>query len=129
MPLERKPFETDRAPINTLPYSQAIIAGDFLYTSGQVPVDPKTGQLVPGGIRPQTQQVMENIKAIVKDAGSSMGRVVKMTVYLHNSADFEAVNNICTDYFPEPRPARSTVGAELRADRLVEMDAVAVIGP
>jgi 2-iminobutanoate/2-iminopropanoate deaminase len=128
MQLERKPFETDRAPINTLPYSQAIQAGDVLYLSGQVPVDPKTGLLVPGGIGPQTHRVMENIKAIVEDAGSSMGRVVKMTVYLHHSDDFEIVNAIYANYFPEPRPARTTVGVALRAGRLVEMDAIAVIG-
>ncbi len=82
MGLERKPFETTRAPVNPLPYSQAIIAGDFLYTSGQVPVDPETGQLVPGGAEAQTERVLENIKAIVEDAGSSMARVVKVTVYL-----------------------------------------------
>jgi 2-iminobutanoate/2-iminopropanoate deaminase len=126
--LERKSFETDRAPINPLPYSQAMIAGDFLFTSGQVPVDPGTGQLVPGGIEAQTEQVMENIQAIVEDAGSSMARVVKMTVYLQNSSDFEQVNEIYARYFPEPRPVRTTVGADLRDGRLVEMDAVALLG-
>ena len=128
MALERKSFETVRAPINPLPYSQAIIAGDFLYTSGQVPIDPETGRLVSGGIEEQTRQVMENIKAIVEDAGSSMGRVVKMTVYLQNSSDFEAVNRIYGRYFPEPQPARTTVGADLRDGRLIEMDAVALLG-
>lgn len=128
MALERKPFETERAPINPLPYSQAIIAGDVLYTSGQVPVDPKTGRLVPGGVDAQTERVLENIKAIVEDAGSSMARVVKMTVYLQNSSDFDAVNRIYVRYFPEPRPARTTVGADLRDGRLVEMDAVALLG-
>ena len=128
MGLDRRPFETVGAPINPLPYSQAMIAGDFLYTSGQVPVDPETGQLVPGGVEEQTRQVLENIKAIVEDAGSSMARVIKMTVYLQNSSDFEQVNRIYARYFPEPRPVRTTVGADLREDRLVEMDAVALLG-
>ena len=128
MTLERKPFETRRAPINSLPYSQAIIAGDFLFTSGQVPVDPETGQLVLGGIETQTRRVLDNIKAIVEDAGSAMARVVKMTVYLQNSSDFDTVNSIYTQYFPDPKPARTTVGADLRNGRLIEMDAVALLG-
>jgi len=126
--MTRKPFETKRAPINSLPYSQAIIAGDFLYTSGQVPVDPETGQLVSGGIEAQTERVLENIKAIVEDAGSGMARVVKMTVYLQHASDFDKVNSIYTQYFPDPKPARTTVGADLRNGRLIEMDAVALLG-
>ncbi|MDP6776915.1 MAG: Rid family detoxifying hydrolase [Candidatus Latescibacteria bacterium] len=121
------PFETSRAPINSLPYSQAIIAGDVLYTSGQVPVDPETGQLVPGGIEAQTERVLESIKAIVEDAGSTMARVVKMTVYLQDLEDFDRVNEIYARYFPESPPARTTVGANLRESRLVEMDAVALM--
>ena len=128
MESDRRPFETSRAPINPLPYSQALIAGDVLYTSGQVPVDPETGRLVQGGIEAQTERVLENIKAIVEDAGSSMARVVKMTVYLQDLEDFDRVNEIYARYFPEPRPVRTTVGANLREKRLVEMDAVALLG-
>ena len=128
MESDRRPLETPRAPINPLPYSQAMVAGDVLYTSGQVPVDPETGTLVPGGIEAQTERVLENIKAIVEDAGSSMSRVVKMTVYLQDVEDFDRVNGIYARFFPEPRPARTTVGANLRENRLVEMDAVALMG-
>jgi len=93
-----------------------------------VPVDPETGQLVPGGIEAQTEQVMQNIKAIMEDAGSSMARVVKMMVYLQDLEHFDEVNAIYARYFPEPQPVRTTVGANLRADRLVEMDAIALTG-
>jgi 2-iminobutanoate/2-iminopropanoate deaminase len=90
--------------------------------------DPETGQLVPGGIEAQTEQVMEKIKAIVEDAGSSMARVVKMTVCLQDLEHFDDVNAIHARFFPEPRPIRTTVGANLRAAHLVEMDAIALMG-
>src|SRR5262245_61278678 len=100
---------TDQAPKAIGPYEQAIKIGDFVYTSGQIPLDPKTGTLVSGGIKEQTRQVMENLKAVLAAAGTSLDNVVKATVFLKNIVDFAAMNEVYTTYLDHAKPARSTV--------------------
>jgi len=122
-----KPVISPNAPKPFGPYSQAIIANGMVYTAGQVGVDPKTGKLE-GGIKPQTIRVLENLKAVLEAAGSSIDRVVKVTVYLKNRNDFAEMNKVFATYFENSKPARATVQAELlESEMLVEMDAVAVL--
>jgi 2-iminobutanoate/2-iminopropanoate deaminase len=120
---------TKSAPAAIGPYSQAIRVGDTLYASGQVGLDPATGQLVPGGVEEQTVRVLENVKAVLAEAGLDFGAVVKTTVFLKNMADFTAMNAIYERYFaPEGvvPPARSTVAvASLPKDALVEIEVLA----
>jgi 2-iminobutanoate/2-iminopropanoate deaminase len=111
--------------VKTDTYSQGILAGDLLFTSSQVPRDPVTGLIPEGGIDAQTRQVLRNMSAVLEAAGCSLNDVVKTTVHLANLADFDAYNLAYCDVFPEPRPARTTVGAEL-GGILVEIDAIAV---
>jgi 2-iminobutanoate/2-iminopropanoate deaminase len=119
---------TDKAPRAIGPYEQAIKVGEFVYVSGQIPLDPKTGKLVDGGIKEQTCQVMENLKAILEAAGSSLDRVVKATVFLKNIADFAAMNEVYGEYLDRAKPARSTVAvADLPRGALVEIDLVATL--
>lgn len=129
MPLHNSHITTTNAPAAIGPYSQAIDAGDFLYTSGQVALDPASGQLVPGGIAEQTTQVLENLKAILTEAGSHLYDVVKTTVFLKDMNDFAAMNEVYARYFaPEGvvPPARSTVEvARLPKDALVEIEVIA----
>jgi 2-iminobutanoate/2-iminopropanoate deaminase len=118
---------TDKAPKAIGPYEQAIKVGEFVYVSGQIPLDPKTGQLVDGGIKEQTCQVMENLKAILEAAGSSLDRVVKATVFLKSIADFAAMNEVYGEYLDRAKPARSTVAvADLPRGALVEIDFIAL---
>jgi 2-iminobutanoate/2-iminopropanoate deaminase len=118
---------TDKAPKAIGPYEQAIKAGDFIYTAGQIPIDPKTGNFVPGAIAEQTRQVLENLKAVLEAAGSSLDRVVKATVFLKNMADFASMNEVYAEYLAQAKPARSTVAvAELPRGALVEIDFVAL---
>ncbi len=120
---------TDQAPAAIGPYSQAVRAGHLLFTAGQIPLDPATGQVVPGGIAGQTARVLENLKAILEAAGSSLDKVVKTTVFLKDFNDFAAMNAVYATYLgPEgtPAPARSTVEvARLPKDVLVEIEAIA----
>jgi 2-iminobutanoate/2-iminopropanoate deaminase len=126
--MNRYPISTDNAPKAIGPYEQAIRVGDFVYTAGQIPIDPKTGTLVEGGISDQTRQVLENLKAVLEAAGSSLERVVKATVFLKNMADFAAMNEVYTQYLGDAKPARSTVAvAELPRGALVEIDFVALV--
>jgi 2-iminobutanoate/2-iminopropanoate deaminase len=119
---------TDKAPRAIGPYEQAIKVGEFVYVSGQIPLDPKTGKLVDGGIKEQTCQVMENLKAILEAAGSSLDRVVKATVFLKSIADFTAMNEVYGEYLDRAKPARSTVAvADLPRGALVEIDLVATL--
>ncbi len=119
---------TDKAPKAIGPYEQGIKVGDFVYTSGQIPLDPKTGNLIAGGIAEQTRQVMENLKAILEAGGSSLDRVVKATVFLKNMADFAAMNEVYAEYLGPAKPARSTVAvADLPRGALVEIDFVAMV--
>jgi 2-iminobutanoate/2-iminopropanoate deaminase len=122
----RKAFSTDKAPAAIGPYSQAIKAGKFLFLSGQIPLDPATGQLVAGGIEPQTRQVFTNIGEILKAAGVSFEHVVSATVYVADMNDFAKVNEIYATYFTAPAPARATVQvARLPKDSLVEIQVIA----
>lgn len=119
---------TDKAPKAIGPYEQAIKVGEFVYASGQIPLDPKTGKLVDGGIKEQTCQVMENLKAILEAAGSSLDRVVKATVFLKNIADFAAMNEVYGEYLDRAKPARSTVAVgDLPRGALVEIDFIALL--
>jgi len=123
------PVSTPDAPGAIGPYSQAIIAGGFLFASGQIPLDPTTGTITEGGITAQAHQVLQNLGAVLKAAGVSYDRVVKTTVYLSDMADFPAVNEIYATYFPAPAPARATIqAAALPRNVLVEIDLVAFIG-
>ena len=126
--MQAEAVRTDAAPKAIGPYEQAIRVGGFLFTAGQIPLDPKTGNLVEGGIAAQTRRVLENLKAVLEASGSSMDRVVKATVYLKNMGDFGAMNEIYGEYLGKAKPARSTVAvAELPRGALVEIDLVAII--
>jgi 2-iminobutanoate/2-iminopropanoate deaminase len=120
---------TKDAPAAIGPYSQGIQAGGFLFLSGQVALDPATGQLMGGDIRAQTERVLKNLEAVLAAAGSSMAAVVKTTVYLADMNDFAAMNEVYARFFPAPPPARSTVqAARLPRDARVEIDVIAVEG-
>ena len=123
------PVSTTDAPGAIGPYSQAIIAGGFLFASGQIPLDPTTGTITEGGITAQAHQVLQNLGAVLKAAGISYDRVVKTTVYLSDMANFPAVNEIYATYFPAPAPARATIqAAALPRNVLVEIDLIAFVG-
>jgi 2-iminobutanoate/2-iminopropanoate deaminase len=126
--MNREAIRTAAAPKAIGPYEQAIRANGFVYTAGQIALDPKTGNLVEGGIEVQTCRVLENLKAVLEAAGSSMDGVVKATVFLKNMADFSKVNEIYAQYLGTSKPARSTVAvAELPREALIEVDLVAVV--
>jgi 2-iminobutanoate/2-iminopropanoate deaminase len=129
MPTDKLAIATTEAPAAIGPYSQAIRVGDTLFTSGQVALDPKTGNLVPGGINEQTTQVLENLKAVLAAAGIDFTHVVKTTVFLKSMGDFAAMNAIYATYFAAHGaipPARSTVQvAALPKDALVEIECIA----
>jgi 2-iminobutanoate/2-iminopropanoate deaminase len=119
--------ETKDAPAPIGPYSQAIRAGGLIFLSGQIPIDPSTGGLVEGDVAVQTDQVLRNISAVLKAAGSSVSRVVKTSVFLKNLDDFGKFNQVYAGYFGETKPARSTVqAARLPREVLVEIDAIAL---
>jgi len=120
---------TDGAPKAIGPYSQAVVVDGMVYTAGQIALDPKTGGIVGQTTPEQTEQVLKNLGAILKAAGSGFELVVKTTVYLADMADFPAMNEVYTRYFPNHRPARSTVqAAALPKAARVEIDAIAKIG-
>ena len=109
-------------------YSQGIRAGDFIFVSGQGPLDPATGQLILGTIEEQTERVLENIKIILAAAGATMADVVKVSAHLGDVELFERYNKVYATYFPDPKPARTTVGSQLPAKgMLVEIDAIAYV--
>jgi 2-iminobutanoate/2-iminopropanoate deaminase len=125
--MNKETVVTDKAPKAIGPYEQAIKVGEFVYTAGQIPIDPNTGNFVPGGIAEQTRQVLENLKAVLEAAGSSLDRVVKATVFLKNMGDFTAMNEVYAEYLATAKPARSTVAvAELPRGALVEIDFIAL---
>ena len=122
----REAVSSPNAPAAIGPYSQAIKAGTLLFLSGQIPLDPATGQIVAGGIEPQTRQVFANIGAILEAAGLSFAHVVSATVYVVDMGDFAKVNEIYATYFSAPAPARATVQVvRLPKDSLVEIQVVA----
>jgi 2-iminobutanoate/2-iminopropanoate deaminase len=121
-----KPVTSLEAPSAIGPYSQAIDAGDFVFLSGQVPIDPKTGELVAGDISVQTDRVLDNLKAVLEAAGCSFADVVKTTIYLMDLGDFQAVNATYAKRFAEAPPARATVQVSaLPKGARVEIDAIA----
>jgi 2-iminobutanoate/2-iminopropanoate deaminase len=123
----RDVVSTSDAPKAIGPYSQAIKAGGFVFTAGQVAIDPATGQVVPGEVTAQTERVMKNLAAILQAAGSGFERVVRCTVFLKNMNDFTAMNEVYGRYFTAAPPARSTVEvARLPKDVLVEIDVIAL---
>jgi 2-iminobutanoate/2-iminopropanoate deaminase len=126
--MKKKVIQTEKAPKVIGPYSQAIQAGNFLFLSGQIPLDPKTGELVKGDIRQQTLQVLENIKGVLESQKLGMENVVKVTVFLKDIGNFNQVNEVYTTYFPSSPPARSTVEvARLPRDADIEIEAIALI--
>jgi len=126
--MKKKVIQTERAPKAIGPYSQAIQAGNFLFLSGQIPLDPKTGELVKGDIRLQTQQVLENIKGVLESQELGMDSVVKVTIFLKDIGNFNEVNEVYATYFRSSPPARSTVGvAKLPKDADIEIEAVALV--
>lgn len=123
------PVQTDRAPAAIGPYSQAIRAGQLLFLSGQIALDPATGELVGGGIEPQVHRAVQNLKGVVEAAGGGLGDVTKLTLFLTDLGHFPVVNEIMKQYFAAPYPARSTVGvASLPRGAAFEIEAVAVLG-
>ncbi|OGP91604.1 MAG: hypothetical protein A2156_06545 [Deltaproteobacteria bacterium RBG_16_48_10] len=126
--MEKKVIQTDKAPKAIGPYSQAVQAGNFLFLSGQIPLDPRTGELVKGDIGRQTQQVLENIKGVLESQKLGMENVIKVTIFLKDIGSFSRVNEVYASYFPTPAPARSTVGvAKLPRDAEIEIEAIALI--
>ena len=122
----KKMISTPKAPAAIGPYSQAIQVGNLIYTSGQIPIDPATGQLVEGGIKEQTRQSLSNIQAILQEAGLTMASVVKTTVFMADMADFADMNSVYAEFFTEPYPARSAVAVKtLPKNALVEIEVVA----
>ena len=123
----REVIATDRGPKAIGPYSQAVKANGFIFISGQIPLDPRTQELVEGNVARQTERVMENLKGIAEAAGSSLDRVVKTTVFLKDLADFPAMNEVYSRYFPANPPARATVQvARLPRDVGVEIELIAL---
>jgi 2-iminobutanoate/2-iminopropanoate deaminase len=121
-----KAIHTSNAPAAIGPYSQAIEVNGFIFASGQIPIDPETGKLVSGGIREQTRQALTNAGNILKEAGTSLNRVVKTTVYLDSMDDFSAMNEVYAGFFTDPFPARSAVAVKkLPMGALVELEVLA----
>ena len=124
-----KTIHTNNAPAAIGPYSQAIEVNGFIFASGQIPIDPSTGNFVEGGIKEQTNQAITNAKNILKEAGTDLAHVVKTTVYLANMADFAAMNEVYATFFQQPFPARSAVAVkDLPKGALVEVEVLAYKG-
>lgn len=120
-------INTKNAPEAIGPYSQAVVVGNIVYTSGMIPIDPSTGSIVEGGIVAQAHQVLKNIKALLEASESSMEQVIKTTVFIKNMNDFSTINEIYKEYFTKDFPARSCVEvARLPKDVLLEMEAIAL---
>jgi len=125
--MSKQPIHTDTAPAAIGTYSQAIRAGDTVYLSGQIPLDPQTMELVSGGAEPQIRRVFDNLMAVAEAAGGTLADIAKLTVYLTDLGDFSTVNEVMAEYFTEPYPARAAIGvAQLPKGASVEMDAVLV---
>ena len=126
--MDKKVVSTAQAPEAIGPYSQAVEAGGVLYCSGQVPLDPASGELVEGSVADQTRRCLENLRAVVDEGGSSFGRVVKVTAYLTDMNDFQEFNGVYGEFFDQDPPARATVGvAALPKGARVEVDCIALV--
>ena len=129
MPMEFKFISAKDAPKAIGPYSQAVKAGNTIYLAGQIPLDPATMELVPGGIKEQTKRVLDNLEAVLKEAGAGFGNVVRSTVYMKDLSMFADMNTVYESMFKDHKPARVTIQvAGLPKGALVEIEAVAVIG-
>jgi len=125
----KKIISTERAPKAIGPYSQAVVSNGWAFLSGQIPLDPATGQIVEGDVAAQTARVFENLKAVLEACGSSLERVVKTTVYLKDMGEFARMNEVYGTYFSADAPARATVeAARLPRDVRVEIDCIAEVG-
>ncbi|MEO0022836.1 MAG: RidA family protein [candidate division WOR-3 bacterium] len=123
----KQSISSEKAPRPVGPYSPAVIAGEFVWTSGQLGIDPTTGELVPGGIEAETEQVLKNLAAVLEAAGSGLDRVVKTMIFITDMNQFARVNAVYARYFQEPYPARSTVQVSaLPKGAMVEIEAVAL---
>ena len=126
--MDKRAVSSAKAPKAIGPYSPAIVAGNLLFVSGQVPIDPATGNMIEGDIAAQTRRVLDNVGALLSAGGASFSNVVRTTVFLADMNDFAAVNQVYGEYFVEPYPARATVQvARLPKDSRVEIDVIAVI--
>ena len=125
----KKIITTEKAPAPAGPYSQAIVAGGFVFTAGQAGLDPKTGKMVTGGLAAQTIQALQNLQAVLEAAGSGLDQALKTTVFLADMDDFAAMNEVYKGFFKDEPPARSTIeAARLPLDALVEIELVALAG-
>jgi reactive intermediate/imine deaminase len=125
--MSREAISTDSAPRAIGPYSQAVRAGNTVYLSGQIPLDPATGELVAGGFESETRRVFDNLRAVAAAAGATLDHAVRVTIYLTDIGKFPVVNGIMAEYFNEPYPARVTIGvASLPKGAAVEVDCVLV---
>jgi 2-iminobutanoate/2-iminopropanoate deaminase len=125
----KKIISTDHAPKAIGPYSQATVANGFAFLSGQIPIDPSTNTMIEGDITVQTERVLQNIKGLLEACGSSLGQVVKTTVFIKDMGEFAKMNEVYAKYFAENAPARSTVeAARLPRDVRVEIDCIALVG-
>jgi len=126
--MPKEPIQTPRAPAAIGPYSQAIRAGSTIYLSGQIPLDPKTKDLVKGDIRAQTRRVFENLAAVAEASGGSLANAVRITIYLTDLANFSVVNEVMAEFCKEPYPARAAIGvAQLPRGAAVEVDGILVL--
>jgi 2-iminobutanoate/2-iminopropanoate deaminase len=125
--MNREIIATDQAPGAVGPYSQAVRAGDLVFTAGQIALDPATGQMVEGGIEAQARQALTNVSAVLEAAGTSLANVVKTTVFLADMGEFKAMNGVYAEFFPDAPPARSAVqAAALPLGARIEVEAIAV---
>ena len=126
--MNREIIATDKAPGAVGPYSQAVHVGDFVFTAGQIPLDPTTGQMVEGGIEAQARQALTNVSAVLEAAGSSLSNVVKTTVFLADMSEFQAMNSVYAEFFPDAPPARSAVQvAALPLNARIEIETIAIV--
>jgi 2-iminobutanoate/2-iminopropanoate deaminase len=126
--VELRRIETPAAPVAIGPYSQALVCNGLVFTAGQIPLDPATGQLIEGDVGQQTRRVMQSLQAILESAGASLQTVVKTTVFLGDMNDFTAMNAVYAEFFGDHKPARSTIqAARLPRDVKVEIDAIAAL--
>jgi len=125
--MTKRSIVTDKAPAAIGPYSQGLRTCEYIFTSGQLPFDPETGEISGSDIKEQTARVLENIKAVLEAADTTMADVVKVNVYLSDLSDFKEFNEVYAQYFPEPYPVRTTIGCQL-LKALIEVDAIAYLG-
>ncbi|WP_427339007.1 RidA family protein [Caloranaerobacter sp. DY30410] len=126
--MDKKVISTDKAPKAIGPYSQGIVAGNMIFTSGQLAINPETGELIKDDIKKETRQALENLKAVLKEGGATLNDVVKVTLYIKDMNQFGKINEVYEEYFCENKPARSCIEvARLPKDGNVEVEAIAII--